>query len=89
MTRPITRYATARFQRFLGLSPEDSVPDAKTLWLFLEKLTRHGSIDKLFQRFDVQLWQSGLMPTGGQIIDASLVNVAKSRSTRDENKQIK
>jgi hypothetical protein len=24
------------FQRFLGLSPEDTVPDAKTLWLFRE-----------------------------------------------------
>ena len=26
----------ASFQRFLGLSPEDTVPDAKTLWLFPE-----------------------------------------------------
>ena len=61
------------FQRFLGLSPEDTVPDAKTLWLFREQLTRHGLIDKLFQRFDEQLWASGLMPKGGQIVDASLV----------------
>ena len=50
------------FQRFLGLSPEDTVPDAKTLWLFREQLVRHGLIDKLFARFDEQLWQSGLMP---------------------------
>ena len=77
------------FQRFLGLSPEDTVPDAKTLWLFREQLARHGLIDKLFTRFDEQLWQSGLMPKGGQIIDASLVNVPKNRNTRDENKQIK
>ena len=58
------------FQSFLGLSPEDTVPDAKTLWLFREQFTRHGLIDKLFQRFDEQLWASGLMPKGGQIIDA-------------------
>ena len=77
------------FQRFLGLSPEDTVPDAKTLWLFREQLARHGLIDKLFRRFDEQLWQSGLMPKGGQIIDASLVSVPKNRNTRDENKQIK
>ena len=77
------------FQRFLGLSPEDTVPDAKTLWLFREQLARHGLIDKLFQRFDEQLWVSGLMPKGGQIVDASLVNVPKNRNTRDENKQIK
>jgi len=30
-----------------------------------------------------------LMPKGGQIVDASLVNVPKNRNTRDENKQIK
>jgi IS5 family transposase len=77
------------FQRFLGLSPEDTVPDAKTLWLFREQLARHGLIEKLFERFDEQLWHSGLMPRGGQIIDASLVNVPKNRNTRDENKQIK
>lgn len=77
------------FQRFLGLSPEDTVPDAKTLWLYREQLARHGLIDKLFQRFDEQLWASGLMPKGGQIVDASLVNVPKNRNTRDENKQIK
>jgi hypothetical protein len=79
----------ASFQRFLGLSPEDTVPDAKTLWLFRELLARHGLIDKLFQCFDEQLWSSGLMPKGGQIIDASLVNVPKNRNTRDENRQIK
>ena len=77
------------FQRFLQLSPEDTVPDAKTLWLFREQLARHGLIEKLFRRFDEQLWQSGLIPRGGQIIDASLVNVPKNRNTRDENKQIK
>ena len=77
------------FQRFLGLSPDDTVPDAKTLWLFRERLARRGLIEKLFRRFDEQLWQSGLMPRGGQIIDASLVNVPKNRNKRDENKQIK
>lgn len=77
------------FQRFLGLSPEDTVPDAKTLWLFRERLVRHGLMEKLFKRFDEQLWQSGLVPKGGQIIDASLVSVPKNRNTRDENKRIK
>jgi IS5 family transposase len=65
------------------------VPDAKTLWLFREQLARHGLIVKLFQCFDEQLWESGLIPKGGQIIDASLVSVPKNRNTRDENKQIK
>ena len=52
-------------------------------------MARHGLIDQLLQRFDEPLWQSGLMPKGGRIIDASLVSVPKNRNTRNENKQIK
>jgi IS5 family transposase len=77
------------FQRFLGLSAKNNVPDAKALWLFRERLARHGLTEKLFRQFDEQLWTSGLIPRGGQIIDASLVTVPKNRNTRDENKQIK
>jgi len=77
------------FQRFLGLAPEDGVPDAKTLWLFREQLARHGLVEKLFDAFDEQLWQAGFRPKGGQIIDASLVNVPKNRNGRKENEQIK
>ena len=40
------------FIRFLGLGPGDAVPDAKTIWLFREQLTRAGAIEKLFARFD-------------------------------------
>jgi len=77
------------FQHFLGLEPEDTVPDSKTLWLFREQLTRLGLIEKLFEAFDMQLWRSGFIPKGGQIIDASLVNVPRNRNKRDENKEIK
>lgn len=77
------------FQRFLGLSPTDAVPDAKTLWLFREQVVRHGLVKKLFNDFDQQLWEANLMPKGGQIIDASLVNVPKNRNNREDNQQIK
>lgn len=30
------------FMRFLGLALSDRVPDARTIWLFREKLTRAG-----------------------------------------------
>lgn len=33
------------FMRFLGLRFEDAVPDAKTVWLFREHLTRAGAIE--------------------------------------------
>ena len=38
--------------RFLGLGLSDRVPDAKTIWMFRERLTRAGAIDRLFRRFD-------------------------------------
>jgi IS5 family transposase len=44
------------FQRFLGLSLEHTVSDAKTLWLFRQQLGRHGLIEQLFARLDEQLW---------------------------------
>jgi len=42
---------------------------------FASNWAHYGLIDKLFQRFVEQLWASGLMPKGGQIVDASRVNV--------------
>ena len=41
--------------RFLGLGLSDRVPDAKTVWLFRERLTQAGAIDGLFNRFDATL----------------------------------
>ena len=35
------------FVRFLGLGLSDRVPDAKTIWMFRERLTRAGAIAKL------------------------------------------
>jgi len=60
------------FMRFLGLRLEDSVPDAKTIWLFRERLKEKGAIERLFDRFDRHLEERGLLALGGQIIDASV-----------------
>ncbi|MFY8040788.1 MAG: transposase, partial [Bosea sp. (in: a-proteobacteria)] len=35
------------FMRFLGLGLSDRVPDARTIWLFREKLTKAGAIRPL------------------------------------------
>jgi transposase len=43
------------FMRFLKLDLNDRVPDAKTIWLFREKLTKAGVIETLFKRFDQAL----------------------------------
>ena len=77
------------FMRFLGLSLDDTVPDAKTIWLFRQQLTEAGLIEKLFQQFDEFLRQNGFSAKKGKIVDASIVAVPKQRNTRDGNKPIK
>ena len=47
------------FMRSLGFALEDRVPDAKTIWLLRQQLTRAGAIERLFQRFDAVLREAG------------------------------
>ena len=77
------------FMRFLGLDFEDTVPDAKTLWLFRDTLSNKNVIDKLFRRFNRYLDREGLFARQGQLIDASIVPVPVQRNTREENTRIK
>lgn len=77
------------FMRFLGLGLPDRVPDARTIWLFRERLTRAGAIGPLFERFDAMLRQSGYIAMSGQIIDASLIAAPRQRNTDEEKKAIK
>jgi IS5 family transposase len=77
------------FMRFLGLQLEDRVPDAKTVWLFRERLKHAGLIDVLFARFHEQLSTQGYVARAGQMIDATFVEVPRQRNNREENEQIK
>ena len=77
------------FMRFLGLGLEDRVPDARTIWLFREKLTRAGAIKRLFEQFDAMLRQAGDIAMSGQIVDACLIAAPRQRNTDDEKKAIK
>jgi transposase, IS5 family len=59
------------FMHFAGLALQDSVADAKTIWLFREQLTRAGVLTRLFERFDAALRERGYLALGGQIVDAT------------------
>src|SRR3546814_5493812 len=72
-----------------GLGLSDRVRDARTIWLFREKLTRAGVIESLFDRFDAALRTSGYIAMSGQIVDASLIAAPKQRNTDDERKALK
>jgi len=76
------------FMRFLGLSLSDTVPDAKTIWLFREQLTEANLVKQLFKQFDEFLNKNGFSAKKGQIIDASIVAAPKQRNSRQENKDI-
>ena len=77
------------FMRFLGLQLEDRVPDAKTVWLFRERLKGLDLVDVLFARFHEQLAAQGYLARAGQMIDATFVEVPRQRNSREENAKIK
>jgi transposase, IS5 family len=77
------------FLRFLRLTPEGKIPDAKTIWLFREALKEKGLIEKLFARFDAALTERGYAAQKGMVIDARIVEAPKQRNSREENELIK
>jgi IS5 family transposase len=77
------------FQRFLGLSLCDKVPDAKTIWHFREELNNAKILDTVFYRFVEQLEQQGIITRSGSIVDATFVDVPRQRNSKKENEEIK
>ncbi|MGE9293255.1 MAG: IS5 family transposase [Puniceicoccales bacterium] len=76
------------FLRFLGLRPDDGVPDHAAIWSFKERLGANGML-AVFELFNDQLRGQGLIASCGMIIDASFVEAPKQRNRRHENEQIK
>ena len=77
------------FQRFLGLSLGDKVPDAKTIWLFKENLAKSGIGKKLFTLFERQMERLHVITRKGSIVDATFVEAPRQRNTKEENELLK
>lgn len=77
------------FCRFLGLEPEDRVPDAKTIWLYRERIKQAELMDTLFEALLSQINGAGLTARKGQVVDAALVPAPKQRNSREVNADIK
>lgn len=77
------------FMRFLGLHLGDRVPDAKTIWLFRDTLTKADVIRELFDIFNKQLEEAHLITRTGTIVDATFVEAPRQRNSKDERKDIK
>lgn len=71
------------FPRFVGCH-EDTVPDAKTIWLYREKLTKSGLEKEWFDLFYAHLTDEGVIAHSGQIVDATFVKCPKQ-----DNQKIK
>ncbi len=76
------------FQRFAGLEHSGRVPDAKTLWVWRERLKKQDLIGDISEGVGRQLSKAGFIARGGQIIDASIVTVPIQRNRREENEKI-
>jgi len=50
--------------RFAGLALQEAVPDAETIWLSREQLTRSGALAGLFARFDAMPAGRGVLAMG-------------------------
>ena len=74
------------FRRFLGLSLEDPVPDANTVWKYEELLVQKNLTDELFYSLLSQIEAHGYRPQGGQIVDATLVEAPK-RKTEEQQQE--
>jgi IS5 family transposase len=78
----------ASFQRFAGLERSGRVPDAKTIWVWRERLKKQDLISDISEAVGLQLAQAGFIARGGQIIDASIVTAPVQHNPRDENEAI-
>ncbi len=81
-------YEVNSFRVFLGLGFADSVPDARTIWLFRNKLGAEG-VRMLFEHFNSMLLESGISYSKGTIIDSSFHEAPRQRNSREENSHIK
>lgn len=75
------------FMRFLALDWAHPVPDAKTIWVYRERLKDH--IHKLFSHFESLLKEKGYLAMSGQIVDASVIKAPRQRLSETEKEQIK
>lgn len=79
------------FQRFLGISFDEEIPDFTTIWKFKARLINHKLYDQLFDTILEQLESKNLILKKGTLIDATIVQSArrpnKKKMDTPENKE--
>jgi hypothetical protein len=70
------------FKEFVGLHKNALVPDAKTIWLFRQKLVEASALQPLFDQTLSQIDAFGFIAQGGQIVDATIMESRKPGKQR-------
>lgn len=73
------------FKRFVGLGLDDKAPDAKTIWLYRERMIKANLTDILWDWFQAELLRHGYEAQKGQIIDAAIVSTHKPTKTHEDD----
>jgi IS5 family transposase len=76
------------WQRFVGMADARDLPDARTLWAFKNLIAGGGGAEALFTEVSHQLGQAGLTAKGGQLIDATIVEVPKTRVSEESREKL-
>jgi IS5 family transposase len=79
------------FQRFLGISFDEEIPDFTTIWKFKARLIKHKLYNQLFDTILEQLESKNLILKKGTLIDATIVQSArrphKEKTDNTEHKE--
>jgi IS5 family transposase len=73
------------FQRFLGISFDEEIPDFSTIWYFRERLVKANLLDSLFETILHELASRNLIIRKGTLIDATLIQAARKPKKRKED----
>lgn len=71
------------FQRFLGISFDEEIPDFTTIWKFKARLIKYNLYDKLFDAILHQLENANLILKKGTLIDATIVLAARKPNKQE------
>ena len=71
------------FRRFVGLGWEDPTPDETTIVEFRKRLREHGLVSLLFDEATAHLKEQGLIVQEGTLVDATIIEAPRGRTTED------
>ena len=77
------------FMRFLGFGIVDRIPDAKTIWLYEDLLSKSEAGKEIFDLFFEAIATKGYITRVGSIVDASFIEAPKRKNTKEQREMLK